>query len=252
MPTTTTSASSAFTHDVTLQRTDCRLTPIKAEVEARSPDAAVGILLQYLASQGPVEHLALGDADLRGLDLSGGVFRNCTFGVRETGGNGVTTRIKGPSVEGTSFAGASFDACEFLGLLADAGTSFESAAFLNCKAEGCTLSRANFDRATVRSSRFAQSHLRSLRAASSTWTSVRFTHCDTTSWVAPMANLSAVDGLEGLVNSMDLTDHQKAAVRMYSHRGDRALAEAHYLALTDPDGVAARMTAAAGPSPWGR
>jgi hypothetical protein len=57
-----------------------------------------------------------------------------------------------------------------------------------------------------------------------------------------MAHLSAVDGMEDLIESMDLTPEQRAAVCTFARTHSREQAEADFMRRTDPDGFAKQLT----------
>jgi len=191
-----------------------------AEVEAPSAALAVREVLEHCAREGiALEYLQIaGIGSLKGARLDGLKLSNC--------------RLQVVNLCGASLKGTRIEHCAFAKVVADDGTHFDGAMLDDVTFEDCAINGASFKAASLSGLRFEFTEARALDLENASINGLRSVRSNLTGWKASMVHLKWIEAMGELVESFDLTENQKAAVRTLAVTGSREAA-AKYLADLD-------------------
>ena len=189
-----------------------------AEVDAPSAALAVREVLEHCAREGiALEYLQIaGIGSLKGAKLDGLKLSTC--------------RLQVIDLCGASLKGVRIEHCTLAKVVADSSTHFDSAMLDDVTFEDCAINGASFRGASLSGLRFEFTEARALDLANASINGLRSVRSNLSGWKASMVHLTWVEAAGELVDSMDLTPNEKAAVRTLAVTGSREAAEKY---LTD-------------------
>lgn len=183
-----------------------------AEVEAPSAALAVREVLEHCAREGiALEYLQIaGIGSLKGAKLDGLKLSHC--------------RLQVLNLCGASLKGARIEHCTFAKVVADQSTHLDGAMLDDVTFEDCALNGASFKGASLAGLRFEFTEARALDLENASINGLRSVRSNLSGWKAHLCRLRFVEAAEALIESMDLTTNQKAAVRLLATNDSREAA----------------------------
>lgn len=187
--------------------------PFVAEVDAPSAAHAVRTALEHCAAEGiALEYLQITNIDdLKGARLDGLKLSEC--------------RLQSVNLCGASLKGSRIGHTRFYKVVADSETKLDRAFLDNVHFDECALNGMSMRGANCSALRFEFTEARGLDLENASINGLRSPASDLRGWKAHMCCLKSVEAIEGLIDSMDLTQNQKGAVRTLAINGSREVAE---------------------------